>query len=185
MSQRRKGKKKKLCVLSCSADRFYPAGLVEEDRVRWPIRGWLGISRHQHRTNSIIRSNVTVSKKKYLPHKYPLIGMDSLCLEKVQDLFFLRRISLVQLTHFYVKTNGNNQLDHESTSMALRQSDESDGWGCGRGSGGGEWFKVLFVFVTSHWVWIVSSGYSKFFFQKLIRRKKAAGIFQNTSLVIP
>ena len=88
MSQRRKGKKKKLCVLSCSADRFYPAGLVEEDRVRWPIRGWLGISRHQHRTNSIIRRNVTVSKKKYLPHKYPLIGMDSLCLEKVQDLFF-------------------------------------------------------------------------------------------------
>ena len=69
-----------VCSFLCSAGRFYP-DLVEDDRVRWPIRGRLGISRHQHRTNSIIRSNFTVSKNKYLPHKYPLVGMDSLCLQ--------------------------------------------------------------------------------------------------------
>ena len=51
-----------------------------------------------------------------------------------------------------------------------------------KGGRGGEWFKVVFVFVTSHCVWIVSSGYYKFFFQKPIRRRKAAGIFQNTFL---
>ena len=44
----------------------------------------------------------------------------------------------MQLTHFYVKTNGNNQLDHESTSMVrgtvMKVMDEDVEGGAGEGS---------------------------------------------------